>query len=387
MEDKIASKDYSTLRVNVEYYFIFIITSILFVIGIIMVFSSSVATGERYFSDPYWFIRRQIIWCAISFVSFVIFSKIKYHGLAKISNFIILIAIGLLLLVLIPGLGVEIGGSKRWLDLRFFTLQPSEFTKIAIVMYLCEGLNKRYRDIYKVKNIIFPSFLVLFLITFLIFLEPDLGTVVVIWATVFIILFVAGVKFKHIFTLGIMWLFVITGYLFMEEYRRERIFAFINKTGELGGTNFQVIQSLIALGSGNVTGLGLGNSIQKYSYLPEAHTDFIFAIVGEELGLVGTIFIVTLFLLFTIFGIRVSLKAEDYLGRIMAVGLTSLIAIQAMINISVVIGFLPVTGLTLPFISFGGSSLLVSMICAGILLNISKYKVIGKQKTKKNNNI
>lgn len=367
------SRQYNIQKVNIEYYFIFIITSILFVMGIIMVSTSSIAVGERYFSDPYWFIRRQIIWCIISFAFFIIFSKINYHSYAKISSFLIVIAIGLLALVLIPGFSSNIGGTRRWLDLWFFNIQPSEFTKIAVVIYLSETLNRRYRDIYKIKNIIFPAFLVLFLITFLIFLEPDLGMVVVIWATVFIMLFVGGVRFKHIFGLGFMWLIVIVGYLFMEEYRRERIFAFINKTGQYSKANFQVTQSLIALGSGNITGLGLGDSIQKYSYLPEAHTDFIFAIIGEELGLVGTVFVVILFLLFTFFGIRICLKTEDYFGRNLVAGLTSLIVVQALINMSVVIGLVPVTGLTLPFISFGGSSLLTCMISAGILLNVSKY--------------
>ncbi|GAG72941.1 unnamed protein product [marine sediment metagenome] len=196
----------------------------------------------------------------------------------------------------------------------------------------------------------------------------------------FIILFVGGLKFKHLFGLGFIGLAVTVSYLFLEDYRKERLFNFIERisdiikgTGESVGTaNFQISQSLIALGSGNLTGLGLGNSVQKYSYLPESHTDFIFAIIGEELGLVGTILIVVLFILFMFFGVRVCIKTKDYFGRVMAVGLTSIIVVPAIINISVVIGMAPVTGLTLPFISFGGSSLLTSMISVGILLNISR---------------
>ncbi|MBU4483359.1 MAG: FtsW/RodA/SpoVE family cell cycle protein, partial [Actinobacteria bacterium] len=198
---------------------------------------------------------------------------------------------------------------------------------------------------------------------------------------IFIVLFVGGLKFKHLFGLGFIGLAVTVSYLFLEDYRRvrliafiERILAIINGTGESGGAaNFQISQSLIALGSGNLTGLGLHNSVQKYSYLPEAHTDFIFAIVGEELGLVGTILIVILFILFMFFGIRVCIKTEDYFGRMMAAGLTSIIIVPAIINISVVIGMIPVKGLALPFISFGGSSLLTSMISVGILLNISRH--------------
>ena len=190
-------------------------------------------------------------------------------------------------------------------------------------------------------------------------------------------------RLKHLFGLGFIGFIVTAGFLLSEDYQRERLLAFLsriiglfNGKGEIGEVNFQISQSLIALGSGNLTGVGLGNSIQKYSYLPEAHTDFIFAIIGEELGLLGTILVVILFILFLIFGIRVCIKARDYFGRVMAVGLTSMIIIPAIINISVVIGILPITGLALPFISFGGSSLLVSMIAAGMLLNISRQNAL-----------
>jgi len=384
MNRTIASK-YNVPKVNIEYYSIFIITSILFAIGIMMVSSSSTACGESYFNDPYWFIKRQIIWSAISFTALIIFSKLNYHSYSKLSNFIIVFAIGLLALVLIPGFGIGIGGSQRWLNLLFFSIQPSEFVKIAVIVYLCDVLNKRYRNIYKIKNVIIPAFLVLSVITILIFMEPDFGSVFVIWVIVFIILFAGGVRFKHIAGLGFMWFAVAAGYLFMAEYRRERLFAFIDKSGEYSQSNFQITQSLIALGSGNITGVGMGNSIQKYFYLPEAHTDFIFAILGEEFGLVGTTLTVVLFLLFTFFGIRVCLKAKDFFGRILAAGLTSLIAVQAMTNISVVVGLVPVTGLTLPFISFGGSSLLASMISVGIILNISRYESAAIEEVDDNN--
>jgi cell division protein FtsW len=168
----------------------------------------------------------------------------------------------------------------------------------------------------------------------------------------------------------------------LENYRRERIFAFLNKTGGASGSNFQINQSLIALGSGNIFGVGLGNSIQKYSYLPEANTDFIFSIIGEEFGLIGTLFIAALFILFAFFGIRIALKAKDYSGRLIAIGITSLISIQAIINIAVTIGVVPVTGMTLPFISMGGSSLVSMMVGVGILLNISKYKVYSPEEEK-----
>ena len=377
--EKQKTKRHSIHEVDVEYYFIFIITLILSIIGVIMISSASISIGERYFSDPYWFLRRQVIWWAISFICFIIASRINYRSYQKFSYFIILIVIGLLALVLIPGFSSEIGGARRWLNLWFFNLQPSEFAKLALVILFSDSLDRRYRQDLSIKGILFPPFFILCLVTILIFLEPDMSTVIVIWVIVFILLFIGNVRLKHILGLGLIGTVVTIGYMFLEDYRRERIFAFINQSGNTEGVNFQVTQSLIALGSGQVIGLGLGNSVQKYSYLPELHTDFIFAIIGEEFGLVGTIFIVVLYILFTIFGIRVCIKAKDYFGRVMAAGFVGLIIIPALINISVVIGLLPVTGLSLPFISFGGSSLLASMISVGILLNISRHNITMKR--------
>src|SRR3989304_23824 len=383
MEKRINIRRYSFLKVDIEYYFLFILALILSIIGLIMISSSSISIGERYFNDPYWFIRRQIIWWVLSFIFFILASKINYRYYRRFSNFIVLISIALLALVFIPGFGIEINGYRRWLDFGFFSVQPSEFVKIALIVLFCDSLDRKYKDNKHIKNIIFPSFLALCVVAVLIFMEPDLGSMVVIGLIVFIVLFVGGVKLKHLFGPGFMGFAVTVVYLFLEDYRRERLFAFINRIiallngkGEIGEVNFQISQSLISLGSGNLTGVGLGNSIQKYSYLPEAHTDFIFAIIGEELGLVGTILIVILFILFMFFGIIVCIKTRDNFGRIMAVGLTGIIIVPAIINISVVIGLLPITGLTLPFISFGGSSLLVSMIAAGMLLNISRQKAL-----------
>ncbi|MHB1334386.1 MAG: putative lipid II flippase FtsW [Candidatus Humimicrobiaceae bacterium] len=373
--ENLSNKKINLVRVNIEYYFIFIITALLLVAGMVMVSSSSMPFGESYYNDAFYFIRKQIIWTLISITLLFIFSRIDYHKIAKISNFIILAAIGLLALVLIPGIGMEIGGSRRWINLPFFGLQPSEFVKIAIIIYLSDVLNKKYREIYKIKSILFPAFIFLLTVTFLIFMEPNFSVVVTIWIIIFIIMFVGEVRFKHIIGMGITWIVFSVGYLFLENYRRERIFAFLNKTSEAGGSNFQINQSLIALGSGSIFGVGLGNSIQKYSYLPEANTDFIFSIIGEEFGLIGTLFIVALFILFAFFGIKIALKAKDYLGRLIAIGITSLITIQALMNIAVTIGAVPVTGMTLPFISMGGSSLVTMMIGVGILLNISKYRI------------
>jgi len=371
---------YGVMKIDVEYYSLFVLTLVLSIIGLIMISSSSISVGEKYFNDPYWFIRRQIIWWAISFIFFIITSRINYRYYQKFSIYIMIISVGLLAMVLIPGMGVEIGGFRRALNLGFFSIQPSEFVKIALVIFFCDNLDKRYKDDKRIRNVIFPSFLVLCLVTILVFLEPDMSAMIVIGLVAFIVLFAGGVRFKHLLGLGFIGTLVTFGYMFLEDYRRERIFEFIerivalvNGNEEIREASFQVSQSLIALGSGNIVGLGLGNSVQKYYYLPEAHTDFIFAIIGEELGLLGTMLVVILFILFMFFGIRVCFKTKDYFGKVVAVGLTSIIVVPAIINIFVVVGLAPVTGLALPFISYGGSSLLVSMISVGILLNISRH--------------
>jgi len=364
---------YNIFRLNLEYYFLFIIVLILSIIGIIMVSSASVAVGERYFNDPYWFVRRQAVWWVISFVVFLVTSKINYRFYSKISVVFLLISIGLLAIVLIPGVSPVIGESRRWIKMFFFNFQPSEVTKLALIIFISNSLNKRYNDKPVMKNILWPSFTALAVVTLLIFLEPDFGTVIIIWVSIFILFFIGNVRFPHMISLGALGLVTLVAYMFMEEYRRERIFAFLNRTADAAsGANFQVNQSLIALGSGHLFGLGLGNSIQKYSYLPEAHTDFIFAILGEETGLAGTLVLILLFLAFVFFGIRVCLKTKDYFGRTLAGTITGMIVAQAIINICVVIGVLPVTGLTLPFLSSGGTSLLISMASAGIILNIAR---------------
>jgi len=380
--ENFSDKKINLVKVNIEYYFIFIITALLLGTGIVMVSSASMPFGESYYNDAFYFIRKQIIWSLISIVLLFIFSRIDYHKIAKISNFIMLGAIGLLALVLIPGIGSEINGARRWISLPFAGLQPSEFAKIAIIIYLSDVLSKKYREIYKIRAVLFPAFIFLVTATLLIAMEPDFSVVVILWIVIFIIMFVGEVRFKHIAGIGITSIVLSVGYLFLESYRRERIFAFLNKTAEAGGSNFQINQSLIALGSGSIFGVGLGNSIQKYSYLPEANTDFIFSIIGEEFGLIGTLSIAVLFILFAFFGIRIALKAKDYTGRLIAIGITSLISIQALMNIAVTIGAVPVTGMTLPFISMGGSSLVTMMTGVGILLNISKYKIYSAEEEK-----
>ncbi len=374
--NNLSSKRINLIKINIEYYFIFIISMLLLVLGIIMVSSASMSFGENYFNDSFYVIRKQIVWSIASIVLLLVFNKIDYHKIAKISNLLMLIGIGLLILVLIPGIGIEVGGSKRWINFIFFSVQPSELIKLIVIIYLSDILNKKYREIYKIKTLLFPPLIFILIATLLIFIEPDFSAAIVLWLIVFIIFYVGEVRLKHILSILSIWALFSTVYLFLEDYRIERIFAFLNKSSAQSSSNFQLNQSLIALGSGHIFGVGLGNSLQKYSYLPEANTDFIFSIIGEELGLVGTILVVILFFMFAFFGIRIALKAKDYLGRLIAIGITSMIVIQAIMNMFISVGLVPVTGMTLPFISYGGSSLVTNMISVGILLNVSKYRII-----------
>lgn len=372
------------LKINIDFYILFTITFLLSVLGIVMISSASTVIGERYFNDPFWFSRRQIIWWVISFAAMMVLSRINYRIYGRMSVLILLISIALLALVLIPGFSQEVGGATRWLNLGFFTMQPSEIAKFALVMYFAHVLNKKYSKSWKAKHLFLPGFLVLLLVTLLIFLEPDLGTAAVIWIIVFIVFFVGGVKFGHLIGIGSIGTILMAVYMFLSEYQLIRLWSFLDRllgrSSELSAANFQVSQSLIALGSGNIIGLGLGNSLQKYSYLPEAHTDFIFAIIGEEFGLVGTLLVVLLFLLFTFLGIRICIRTKDYFGRVLAAGLTAMISVPAIVNTAVVTGLLPVTGLALPFISSGGSSLLISMGSVGVLLNISRQNMLAEPK-------
>jgi len=381
--DYLPEKNISLIKINIEYYFLFIITALLLATGIVMVSSASMPFGESYYNDSFYFIKKEIIWSVISIIVLFIFSKIDYHKIAKISNFIMLISIFLLIIVLIPGIGKEVGGARRWINFPFIGIQPSEFAKIAVIIYLSNYFDKKNKDIDKIKTVILPPLVFILLITILIFIEPDFSVGVTIWIIVFILMFVGGVRFKHLLSIIFGWVVLSVSFLFLENYRAERIMSFLNKTNEITGSNFQISQSLIALGSGSIFGVGFGNSLQKYSYLPEANTDFIFSIIGEEFGLIGTLFVIILFILFAYIGIRIALKAQDYVGKLITIGITSLVTIQAIINILVTIGAVPVTGMALPFISMGGSSLVSTMIGVGIVLNISKYKVYSTEEKEK----
>ncbi|MCR4441113.1 MAG: putative lipid II flippase FtsW [Peptococcaceae bacterium] len=350
---------------------IFFTTILLLSVGIIMVFSASYYdTLEK---DPYFYVRKQMTWGLISLAAMVLMMKIDYFRLKPHVNIVFLITLVLLILVLVPGVGVEVKGSRRWINLGFTNLQPSEVMKLCLVLFLSKSLGARSRRIKHFFTGLGPYLLLLSLIGALIMMEPDLGTTLAISATTVIMLFAAGVRWLHIIFLGISGLAVGAALILQEPYRWNRIVGYLDPWAHASKEGYQTINSLYALGSGGFFGMGLGNSRQKLDFLPEQHTDFIFAILGEELGFLGAFFVILLFLLLAWRGYRIALTCPDVFGSFLAVGITTMIVFQAFINMGVVTGLLPVTGISLPFISYGGSSLLFSMLGIGILLNISRY--------------
>ena len=344
---------------------------ILSLFGLLMIYSSSSIWAEYKFNDPYKFLKTQGIFLIISYFIIYIISNIPYQIYYKYSNTILFICITLLVLVLIPGIGTVRNGSRSWFGIGSLGIQPSEFAKIGIIIFTSKYLtNNKMKDI---KKSVFPILTIVLLIFGLIMLQPDFGTGIIIVITIIVLLFISGVKMNFFIKLGILGLLGIATLIIIAPYRMARITSFLNPWSDPLGSGFQIIQSLYAIGPSGLLGAGLGNSIQKHFYLPEPQTDFIFSIISEELGFMGVIIISTLFITIIYRGLNISIKQEDNFSKYLSFGLTFSLAFQTILNLMVVVGLIPVTGVTLPFLSYGGSSLLVSMTNIGILLNISKH--------------
>ena len=301
-----------------------------------------------------------------------ILSKIDYHLYYKYANKILLICGILLILVLIPGIGTVRNGSRSWFGIGPLGIQPSEFAKIGLIMYVSKYLTNNNRIMKDVVKGVFPILGVIGIFFFLIMLEPDFGTSMVIVLTLVILIFVSGVKISFFVKIGLTGILGIVGIIIAAPYRMKRIVSFLNPWSDPLGSGYQILQSLYAIGPGGLLGQGIFKSRQKYFYLPEPQTDFIFSIISEELGFLGVLIVTSFFLFIFYRGISIALKNKDLFGKYLAFGLSVGLIIQASLNLCVVVGLIPVTGVTLPFISYGGSSLLVSMASIGILLNISK---------------
>lgn len=342
------------------------------IIGLVMIYSSSSIWAEYKFGDPFRYLKYQCLFMIIGFIILSFILKLDLNFLKKRSNALLFICFCLLVLVLIPGIGKVRNGSRSWFGIGSLGIQPSEFMKIALIIFTSKYLERNKRDMKNIKVGVLPILLLTIVVFGLIMLEPDLGTGVIICVSIIAMLFISGVKINFFVFLGIIGLLGIAVLIIIAPYRVNRILSFLNPWKDPLGTGFQIIQSLYAIGPGSLFGLGLGNSRQKHFYLPEPQTDFIFSIICEELGFIGGSIVILLFATITFEGFKVARKCNDLFKKYLAFGLTFTFAFQSSLNLMVVVGLIPVTGVTLPFLSYGGSSLLISMISMGILLNISK---------------
>ncbi|SET30399.1 spore cortex peptidoglycan biosynthesis regulator SpoVE [Oceanobacillus limi] len=354
-------------------YTLLSIVVLLLIVGVVMVFSSSYIWADYKYSDTFYFLKRQLLFAGAGVVAMFFTMYTPYNTWGRYAKIILLSCFFLLLIVLIPGIGMVRGGAQSWIGVGAFSIQPSEFMKLGMIIFLSAYLAANQKYITSFKKGFFPSLILVFTAFGLIMLQPDLGTGMVLVLTSMVMIFVAGARISHFIGLAVIGIIGFVFLILSAPYRISRITAFLNPWEDPLGDGFQIIQSLYAIGPGGLMGVGLGESLQKYFYLPEPQTDFIFAILGEELGFIGGTVVIILFALLFWRGIKISLEAPDLFGRFLALGIVTMLTIQVMINVSVVIGLIPVTGITLPFLSYGGSSLTLTLCSVGVLLNISRY--------------
>jgi cell division protein FtsW len=348
------------------------LTAVLNVIGLVMVLSASSVNALRAYGSAWLFFERQLLWVAMGTVLLVVTMRVDYHIWRRLVVPLLGLTVTLLVLVLVPGLGISVGGSARWLGIGFLRVQPSELAKLAVAVFAADVLTRRADNMDSIRLTVVPVLLVFSVIALLVVVQPDLGTTLVLACIVLAVLFIAGVPL-HTMT-AIVGLAGAGTFLAgtTKGYRRGRLLCFLHPASDPGNACYQLRQSLVGLGSGHVTGVGLGASRAKWGFLPNAHTDFIFAIIGEELGLVGSLLVAGLFVAFAVAGVRAASRAPDRFGTLLAAGISAWIVGQAFINIGAAIGTLPITGVPLPFVSFGGSSLVIAMAATGILVNIAR---------------
>ena len=357
-------------RVSVDRW-LFAVTMLLVFVGLVMVFSASAVIARERFGSPYAFLSKQLIWAIAGLIAMFVTMRVDYRRYKNPALVFSFMGITTLLLISVFFLDRS-HNTHRWIHSGGFSFQPSEVAKPVLILFLAYFLETRAKSMDDVRNTLLPAATPILVFLGLIVLEPDLGTAIACAGIAACILYVAGMRLRYFGYAFAASLPVLYFLVFHVAWRRDRILAFLNPYADRQKSGFHIIQSLIAVGTGGVTGLGLMEGKQKLFYLPEPHTDFIFAVTAEELGLVGALFVVTLFAIFLWRGMRVSWRTEDLFGRYLAVGITSMVVLQAFINISVVLGMMPTKGIPLPLVSYGGSSLFVTLACIGVLLNITK---------------
>ena len=365
-------------RVGIDHTLLFVAIT-LALVGLVMIFSASAVVAGQKHHDSWYYLKRQLAWLALGLALLHAASRVDYTLWKRLAPPLLALIIVLLVVVLIPSIGVAVNGARRWLRLGSISIQPAEMAKLISVIYLAAYLAKKEDRLQHFSTGLLPALLIIGVISGLVLMEPDLGTIVVIGLVAAGMLFLGGARITHLLSLVPVALVGVVGLIWLSPYRWQRLIAFFYPERDPTGTGFQINQSFLAFGSGGLFGVGLGESKQKLFFLPEAHTDFVLALVGEELGFIGAGIIVLSFSLFVIRGFQISTRARIPFGRYLGIGITTLIGIQALINAGVVTGLLPTKGLTLPFVSYGGSSLVISLTGVGILLNISRDRQAGRE--------
>jgi len=344
---------------------------VLNIVGLVMILSASSVAALSSYGSSWYFFDRQLIWAIGGVAAFLAASSFDYHVWRRLAPWLLGVSVLGLVVVLIPGVGIMVDGSRRWLGYGALRVQPTELAKVALLCCGANVLARRADRLHEWRQWT-PVLILMGGLGLLVMLEPDLDSAIVLAMIGFALLVVSGVRRLHLATLGSSALVVVTALAFAAPYRRARMLAFLHPWKDQANTGYQIAQSLIALGSGGVSGVGLGAGRAKWMFLPNAHTDFIFAVIGEELGLVGCLLVIALFAALGLVGFRVARRAPDQFGMLLAAGVTAWIVGQAAINLGAVVGLLPVSGITLPFLSAGGSSLVITMLGAGILANVAR---------------
>lgn len=355
-------------------YTLLISIIILSLFGIIMIYSASYVWAEYKYGDPFKFVKNQSIFFIVGLILMIVVSRIDYKKYFKYANKLLVVCFILLILVLIPGIGSVRNGSRSWFGIGSFGIQPSEAAKLGLIIFVSKYLCNNQNSVKDIKRGVLPIIFITLLMFGIIMLQPDFGTGTVLVMSIVGILFVSGVSIKFFLKIGLVGVIGVVGLILIAPYRIKRILSFLNPWEDPLGSGFQIIQSLYAIGPGGLFGMGFSNSIQKHFYLPEPQTDFIFSIISEEFGFLGVLIISTLFIIIIVSCFKIAIRCNNLFGKYLAFGLTFQLSFQTLLNLMVVIGLIPVTGVTLPFLSYGGSSLLITLFSMGIILSISRYQ-------------
>ncbi|HET7236738.1 MAG TPA: putative lipid II flippase FtsW [Actinomycetota bacterium] len=350
-------------------------TAFLVLTGLVMVLSASSVSAFAQYGDSFMFVQRQAAYAVVGIAGLILASRMRPEAWRRLAWPLLLVTIAMLALVLLPTAGIEAYGSSRWFQLGPVTVQPSELAKLSLVVFGAAILTSKWDKLGDLGHLAIPLLPVGALVGAMVMLQPDLGTTLIISGSIFLLLFAAGVRLRYLTFAGIAGVVIGAGLIMSADYRRVRFLSFLDPWEDAKSSGYQLIQSLIALGSGGWTGVGLGASRQKWQYVPNAHNDFVFSILGEELGLIGEVVVVLAFVALLFAGLRIATRTTDTFSRLLAAGIVSWFGLQALVNLGAVTGLLPITGVPLPFLSYGGSSLVVSLAAVGVLVSIARAPV------------